>query len=182
MSQELISFKNFWCAVFRLQFFSARVPAWILVCIAKWKNQYWKQWHDDLLTNFWEKYLISFQSFSTDQGERSTINAGVTTQQIDSDCQIHLSTVLMTIPPLQGGEKDMGSLEGMWAFHLIRGTNIFVIVITLFGVLIRGTNIFEIYNFIQSSCGAMQMLNCYLSLIIIQNRIEKEKKTSSVVF
>lgn len=50
-------------------------------------------------------YLISSQSFSTDPSRDTSIYAGVITQwRWLSDIVI---LVLMTIPPLQGGEKDM---------------------------------------------------------------------------
>lgn len=38
------------------------------------------------------------------------------------------------------GEGHVGSLEGMWAFYLIRGTNIFVIIIILFSTVFLQSN------------------------------------------
>lgn len=138
MFQKLISLKNFWCAVFRLQFLSAWVPAWNLVYIGKWKKQHWKQWHHAVIY-FWEMYLISSQSFSTDPS-RDIPNlcwcnypVKVVVKYIHSGIDDYSSLT-------RWGEGHVGSLEGMWAFYLIRGTNIFVIIIILFSTVLLQSN------------------------------------------
>lgn len=138
MFQELISFKNFWCAVFRLQSFSAWVPAWLLVYTAKRKNHHWKQWHHALIY-FWEKYLISFQSFSTDPG-RDIPNLHWCNYPAKVVVRYILSGIDEYSPLTRWGEGQVGSLEGMWAFHLLRRTNIFVIIIILFSTVFLWSN------------------------------------------
>lgn len=58
------------------------------------------------------------------------------------------------------GEGQVGSLEGMWTFHFIWGTNIFVIIMILFSTVFLWSNADAKFLFI---------------FLIKQGRIEKEK-------